>query len=469
MPDLVQLARKGDHTEIDRMIVLVLGCAVTCPDRSCHISRILESDNIKMKTEILKQVASLRLEKTFLNLRLAVKISKYDEAYPLRNEEHEQQRLPHVERKWSSDSGIVTDEYNHKHQKNVFTTTLRDTRSGVLETSFDTLEDNGDGIISENCQNNVLNKQDMKDFQCQVNIGCKLKTSEIIDVDDELLDSCETTDISTDPVFDDKILVENLENKIRSLLTDLEDAEEKNVAARLKCEETDKRLKEKCDNTDKIFKKKNDEIQNFQTVLEMTLREKHNTEYCLRQEKLECLETIQKLQSFIEKLKAENLELKVENEELEARHWSLEMMLRKQSFAKSIIMLAAPDAVSTTSSGFISAGLDLPDQSSGSGELQPVMNTARLNKLEAEAERLSDLLGVMEEREEQLLDQVKFQEVAREEAELKVRETEGKLAKKEAADQIGDRMKKVLLLTAAFGAVHQALQNDLVMGSCTML
>ena len=32
-------------------------------------------------------------------------------------------------------------------------------------------------------------------------------------------------------------------------------------------------------------------------------------------------------------------------------------------------MLAAPDAVSTTSSGFISAGLDLPDQSSGSGEL----------------------------------------------------------------------------------------------------
>lgn len=228
-------------------------------------------------------------------------------------------------------------------------------------------------------------------------------------------------------------------------------------------------MKEKCDNTDKIFKKKNDEIQNFQTVLEMTLREKHNTEYCLRQEKLECLETIQKLQSFIEKLKAENLELKVENEELEARHWSLEMMLRKQSFAKSIIMLAAPDAVSTTSSGFISAGLDLPDQSSGSGELQPVMNTARLNKLEAEAERLSDLLGVMEEREEQLLDQVKFQEVAREEAELKVRETEGKLAKKEAADQIGDRMKKVLLLTAAFGAVHQALQNDLVMGSCTML
>ena len=66
MPDLVQLARLGDHAEvsnnnsitasywyemtlqIDRMIVLVLGCAVTCPDRSCHISRILASDNIKV-------------------------------------------------------------------------------------------------------------------------------------------------------------------------------------------------------------------------------------------------------------------------------------------------------------------------------------------------------------------------------------------------------------------------------------
>ena len=58
-------------------------------------------------------------------------------------------------------------------------------------------------------------------------------------------------------------------------------------------------LREKCDNTDKIFAKKNDEIQNLKTVLEMTLTEKHNKEYCLRQEKLECLETIQKLQSFI--------------------------------------------------------------------------------------------------------------------------------------------------------------------------
>ena len=66
-------------------------------------------------------------------------------------------------------------------------------------------------------------------------------------------------------------------------------------------------------------------------------------------------------------MKAENLELKEENEELEERHWSLEMMLRKQSFNKSIIMVTNPDTVSTTSSGFISAGLDLPDQSSGSG------------------------------------------------------------------------------------------------------
>ena len=90
-------------------------------------------------------------------------------------------------------------------------------------------------------------------------------------------------------------------------------------------------------------------------------------------------------------------------------------------------------------------------------------------KLQVEAERLSDLLGVMEEREEQLLGQVRTQETARQEAEFKVKETKLKLARREAADQLGDKMKKVLLLTAAFGAVHSALNNDLVMGGCNML
>ena len=75
----------------------------------------------KMKTEILKQVASLRLEKTFLSLRFAavVRIGKDDVSDPLKTERDGQQRLHHVGRKWSSDSGIVAGEYNRKHQLQV--------------------------------------------------------------------------------------------------------------------------------------------------------------------------------------------------------------------------------------------------------------------------------------------------------------------------------------------------------------
>ena len=113
----------------------------------------------------------------------------------------------------------------------------------------------------------------------------------------------------------------------------------------------------------------------------------------------------------------------------------------------------------------------------------------QLQKLEAEAERLSDLLSVMEDREEQLLGQVRREEEARRSAEDRVKTSEVALAGRRAAEEVGDKMKKVLmmiimmmmmimmimmimkvlLLTAAFGAVHTALQHDLVMGSCTML
>ena len=64
MPDLVRLARNGDIIEVlvliiltrfspchvaqvDKMILLVIGSAVTCPDRSHHISRILSTTDIK--------------------------------------------------------------------------------------------------------------------------------------------------------------------------------------------------------------------------------------------------------------------------------------------------------------------------------------------------------------------------------------------------------------------------------------
>ena len=151
---------------------------------------------------------------------------------------------------------------------------------------------------------------------------------------------------------------------------------------------------------------------------------------------------------------------------MESRLWSLDLIIRKQNFSSSRILLVTPDAMSTASSGFFS-GTDVntdmapvtlcqPDQH------QPVIDLKQLQLLEAETERLTDLLGVMEEREEQLVGEVRSQEQARLLAEEKV-------ARREAADRIGDRMKRVLLLTAAFGAVHTALQHDIMMGSCTML
>ena len=161
-------------------------------------------------------------------------------------------------------------------------------------------------------------------------------------------------------------------------------------------------------------------------------------------------------------VQTESNELRDENKEMEERLWSLEMMLRKQSFTSRILLCVTPDpAMSTTSSGFVSASCT-DTRHSPDHEKQAVITVDQLEKLEAETERLADLLGVMEEREEQLVEQVKEQQEARMVLETRV-------TRRDAADRVGDRMKKVLLLTAAFGAVHSALQHDLVLGSCTML
>ena len=101
----------------------------------------------------------------------------------------------------------------------------------------------------------------------------------------------------------------------------------------------------------------------------------------------------------------------------------------------------------------------------GEAEVNTLPGSGRLLELETETERLSDLLGVMEMREEQLVGEVRTQEEAR-------REAEGKLTRRLAGEELGRNMKKVLLLTAAFGAVHSAVQHDLLAGTwgtCTML
>ena len=91
-----------------------------------------------------------------------------------------------------------------------------------------------------------------------------------------------------------------------------------------------------------------------------------------------------------------------------------------------------------------------------------------LRKLEEETERLSELIGVMEVREEQLIEQVEEVGIAREKAEEKVKEKATLISTLEQKDQLGRRVKNALLLTAAFGAVHQALQPEMVMGCVPM-
>ena len=103
-------------------------------------------------------------------------------------------------------------------------------------------------------------------------------------------------------------------------------------------------------------------------------------------------------------------------------------------------------------------------------------------KLEAEAERLAELVAVMEDREEQLVGEVSYQlsivylcincisiyistqvrgeQEARRLAEARL---EVMARRREVADSAGDHMKRVLLLTAAFGA------TNVVMKACTML
>ena len=74
----------------------------------------------------------------------------------------------------------------------------------------------------------------------------------------------------------------------------------------------------------------------------------------------------------------------------------------------------------------------------------------------------------MEVREEQLIEQVEEVGIARNKAEEKVKEKQDELLTREQKDQLGRRVKNALLLTAAFGAVHQAIQQELVMGCVPM-
>ena len=75
------------------------------------------------------------------------------------------------------------------------------------------------------------------------------------------------------------------------------------------------------------------------------------------------------------------------------------------------------------------------------------------------------MIGVMEEREEQLVKQVVELGISRKQAEKKIQEKDHLLVIRDQKDQLGRKVKNALLLTAAFGAVHQAIQQEMVMDS----
>ena len=110
-------------------------------------------------------------------------------------------------------------------------------------------------------------------------------------------------------------------------------------------------------------------------------------------------------------------------------------------------------AGSTLSSG-IGSGCDTPELGWSGGEEEE--RGGRLQELALETDRLNSMVGVLEEREEQLLGQVEVQGAARRRAEERAVAAEGRA-------EVGRRMKSALLLTAAFGAAHTALRSDLAL------
>ena len=71
-PVLGLIARVGEQVELNKMLLLILGCAVTCPERGRHIRRILGLGKV-LKTEMLLAIKSLDLEVTLLNLNVVLK------------------------------------------------------------------------------------------------------------------------------------------------------------------------------------------------------------------------------------------------------------------------------------------------------------------------------------------------------------------------------------------------------------
>merc|ERR1719431_1021529 len=197
-PVLGLIARVGDKVELEKMLLLVLGCAVTCQGRGRHIKKILGLEK-DLKTRILLAVSSLKLEVAYLNINI---VGKREQVINYKDEDVNA-------RKESNDSGILcdNDEYeldNQSENESVITVTKSDfscQHDGFFETIFDENEkDNKTGKIEVRFVQ--AEKPTMKDFECQYE-SPKYRTSAIVDIDDTL-DILNTKDTGTDPEKENK-------------------------------------------------------------------------------------------------------------------------------------------------------------------------------------------------------------------------------------------------------------------------
>ena len=102
-PVLGLMARVGDQVQLEKMMRLVLGCAVSGQERGRHIRKMLSLEK-EMKTKILFEVKSLELEVTLLNIKLAGK-----EPMDIYNKKEE-----FIMRNYSTDSGIISDDGSYE-------------------------------------------------------------------------------------------------------------------------------------------------------------------------------------------------------------------------------------------------------------------------------------------------------------------------------------------------------------------
>jgi len=68
-PCLGLIARIGDKSQLDKLMKLVLACALNGPEKKKNIERILEMDAV-MRTELIKIINSMDIERTLINMRM---------------------------------------------------------------------------------------------------------------------------------------------------------------------------------------------------------------------------------------------------------------------------------------------------------------------------------------------------------------------------------------------------------------